>query len=206
MKKILYISHVDWDWIKQRPNYVAEGLSNFYEVLVLYGRSPKRSNMVKNSRKGISLKAFFPIPFYFSNGLIYKIHKIYLKIYFSYLIKKYDPDYIWVTFPLLYNYLPCNIKAKIIYDCMDDATGFTEDKQKQARLLQMETKLIANSWKIFTSSQSLATILNKRKECSDKLTIIPNAFDGNILSNKKVNPEKKKIYKIGYIGTVSFMV
>ena len=203
MKKLLYITHVDWDWIKQRPHYIAEGLSSFYDVLILYGHSPIRSNMVNNSREGLSLKVFFPIPFFISNGLIYKVHKIYLKKHFSYIIKKYDPDYIWITFPLLYNYMPCNLKAKLIYDCMDNAIGFTDDKHKQARLLKMEKKLITSSWKIFASSQNLATLLNQRKECSEKLTVIHNAIEDKIVPAKHKVQNGKKIYKIGYIGTVS---
>lgn len=203
MKKILYIIHIDWDWIKQRPHYIAEGLTNFFDVHILYGRSPRRYNMVKNSRNGLSLQAFFPIPFFLNIEFIYKIHKIYLKKYFSYIINKYDPDYIWVTFPLLYNYLPCNLKARLIYDCMDDALGFTDDDNKKARILEMEKKLIKNSWRIFASSQNLANKLNQREQCSDKLVIIPNGFDGNIISVKHKIGERKKIYKIGYIGTIS---
>ena len=195
--------HVDWDWIEQRPHYIAKELSKFYEVTILYGRSPRRHNMVKNSRKGLTLKTFFPIPFYLNNGLIYKIHKIYLKRYFKYIIKKYDPDYIWITFPILYNYLPCDLRAKIIYDCMDDALGFSEDKGQQDRILEMELKLITNSWKIFSSSKYLANKLMKRKECSDKLEIVPNAFDGNIIHDEHRNEEMGKKYKIGYFGTVS---
>ena len=203
MKKILYIVHIDWDWIKQRPQYVAEGLARSYDLLILYGHSPKRFNMVKNSRKGLSLKAFFPIPFFLSNDLIFKIHKIYLKIYFSYIIKRYDPEYVWVTFPLLYDYLPNNLNSKIIYDCMDDALGFTENKQKQEQILEMEKNLITNSWKIFSSSQYLAKKLNQRKECSNKLVIIPNGFESNIQPITNKNNEKKKHYKIGYVGTIS---
>lgn len=203
MKKILYISHVDWDWIKQRPQYIAEGLSHFYETLILYPYSPNRSNMVKNSREGLDLKAFFPIPFYINSKIIYKLHKIYLKKYFRYIITKYDPDYVWVTFPFLYNYLPCNLKAKLVYDCMDDAAGFTEDHDKQARLLKMEKGLINDSWKIFTSSQYLADKLNQRVGCSKKLSVIPNAFDGNIIPTHKKPVEEKKTFKIGYIGTIS---
>jgi len=34
--KILYLMHVDWEWIKQRPQFIAEGLSKFYDVHVFF--------------------------------------------------------------------------------------------------------------------------------------------------------------------------
>ena len=36
MKKILYVMNVEWNWIKQRPHFIAEGLSKNYHVEVLY--------------------------------------------------------------------------------------------------------------------------------------------------------------------------
>ena len=36
MKTILYLMHIDWNWIKQRPQYIAEGLSKKYRVIVMY--------------------------------------------------------------------------------------------------------------------------------------------------------------------------
>ena len=35
-KKILYIMHLDWRYIKQRPHFIAEALSNFYSINVIY--------------------------------------------------------------------------------------------------------------------------------------------------------------------------
>ena len=35
-KKILYIMHVDWNWIKQRPHFIAEELTTWYDIKVVY--------------------------------------------------------------------------------------------------------------------------------------------------------------------------
>lgn len=139
MKKILYISHIDWDWIKQRPQFVAEELATSYKILVLYGRSLKRSNMVTNPRNGLEVKPFLPVPFYYNLGPITSLFEFYLKIYFNHVIKTFNPDYVWLTFPIYYKYLPSDLEAKIIYDCMDDATEFTQDNIKKKYLLTLKT-------------------------------------------------------------------
>ena len=42
MKKILYLMHVPWGWIKQRPHFIAENLSKYYKVNVFYKKAYKK--------------------------------------------------------------------------------------------------------------------------------------------------------------------
>ena len=39
MKKILYVMHISWGWIKQRPQFIAEELAKTCEVDVYYRMS-----------------------------------------------------------------------------------------------------------------------------------------------------------------------
>ena len=54
---------------------------------------------------------------------------------------KYDPDFIWITFPQLYDYIPPNTKCKVIYDCMDLSTGFDFPESFKSKILNLEEKL-----------------------------------------------------------------
>lgn len=46
--KILYLMHVDWGWIKQRPHIVAEKLAERNKLKVFYMFSRKRKNITNN--------------------------------------------------------------------------------------------------------------------------------------------------------------
>lgn len=205
-KKILYIMHLDWKYIKQRPHFIAEGLSYFYDINVIYFYSKqylfKNSDNITRNEKEINIKPIFRLPFY-ENNFIYKINKIYMKLYFNYLIKQFKPDFLWITFPLQYDFIPTENNFKIIYDCLDNITSVNFDEKFMNRLLNLEIKLLERSDLILVPSQSLADKLNERKECKDKLSVIRNAFDGKIIDNTSDPNSRKKIYKICYVGTIA---
>jgi teichuronic acid biosynthesis glycosyltransferase TuaH len=205
-KKILFIMHLDWKYVKQRPHFIAEELSNVYDLNVVYFYSKhylfrNSSNKTPNDKK-ISITPAFRLPFY-ENDLVYKLNKIYMRLYFKLLIRRYKPDLLWITFPLLYDYIPIENNCKIIYDCMDNLTSENFEEKFLKRLLNLEKKLLEKAELIFVPSESLAYKLNKRQKSLNKLFVIRNAFDGKMIDNLSDNNKKKKIYKIGYVGTVS---
>ncbi len=208
VKKILYLMHIDWETIKQRPQFIAEGLSEFYEMRVFfpvpYSKNFKKLFGNKNLYLNVFLRQLPCLPFYNRIKLFYKLNRIIWRTYFKFMLKKYNPDYIWITFPLLYDYISFYDKSKIIYDCMDDALAFDESFNIKNLLLTSEIKLIQNSSIIFVSADDLARKLDKREKCKDKIVLNRNAFDGTILTLKDNLPVKsKKMYKIGYVGAIS---
>jgi len=204
MKKIVYLMHVDWNWIKQRPHFIAGELSHFYDVEIFYRSSLLKQSTQSTKRNGLKIHKFISVPFCYKKW-VYPLNKFYLKLVFRFIINKYKPDYVWVPFPSLYAYLPTKRDFKIIYDCMDDATEFKFSDSYKNRILKLEKELIKNSDIIFVSSNNLASKLKKRQKCADKLFLIRNAFDGNILELNKTSKNEKEHenYKVGYIGTVS---
>jgi len=182
-KRILYLMHIDWRWIKQRPQFIAEGLSNIYDIKVayfvskqfLFGEVTELSN-----HKNIDFLQLFRLPFY-HNTIIYDLNKFYMRIIFKSLIKKYDPDFIWITFPQLYDYIPPNTKCKVIYDCMDLSTGFDFPESFKSKILNLEEKLVTDADLVFVSSNFLFKRLDRKYRCENKLFLIRNAFDGEIL-------------------------
>ena len=207
-KKILYLMHVDWEWTKQRPQFIAEGLSKFYEMYIFFPVSyfTKFKRLIKINRKYSNL-FINPIPYlplYTRLRSIYNLNKFIWKLYFKYVIKKYNPDYIWITFPALYDYIPSDIKSEVIYDCMDDALAFGSRFYFEDKLLNSEKELIEKSSVIFVSANNLADKLNQREKCKDKLVLNRNAFDGKIFDiETSYSKGEKKIYKIGYVGSIS---
>ena len=198
--------HVDWRWIKQRPHFIAEGLSEFYDVTVVHFCSKRYLfggfDGSNHNDKNLNLLPAFRLPFY-QKEFIYKLNRIYMKFYFNILIKRYNPDFIWVTFPQLYDYIPSDINCKIIYDCMDLATGFDFPDNFKSKIHDLEKKLVEDASLVFTSSNYLFNQLNREYGCENKLFLVRNAFGGEIIDVVERKEENKKTFKIGYVGTIS---
>lgn len=118
--------HVDWDWIKQRPHFIAEKLANHFDLLISYPFSRKRSLLTKNNREGLRFCPFVAIPFRQKNIVLYYLNIFILRIYFTVVLYIFKPDFIWITSPELTPYIPSR-NRKLIYDCMDDICEFNYD-------------------------------------------------------------------------------
>lgn len=59
--KILYIMHVPWGWIKQRPHFFAEYLNKDFDVDVVYKKPLKVSNrnLINKKDEDIAISSFF---------------------------------------------------------------------------------------------------------------------------------------------------
>ncbi len=203
--------HVNWGWIKQRPHFIAEGMSKYYDIIVLY----KSTNLI-SKQNNLTNKRTLKIHLFFlysrMKNPIKLINSFILKLYFRLMIMIHNPDYIWITFPDLYDYIPKDINAKIIYDCMDNAVAI--ENIRGTSIAQSERVLVKDASLIFVTSTKLALKLNERAECKNKIKLIRNAFDGKIidftqkmedqkLNYKKSDDYKFQVYTIGYIGTIS---
>ncbi len=80
MKKILYLMGIDWYWIKQRPQIIAEMLDRDYDVTVAYYKEvgvkqPLRKNN-DELEKSIPISA---IPYRDKNIIAHFIQKSYFR-------------------------------------------------------------------------------------------------------------------------------
>lgn len=205
MKKILYLMHVDWNWIKQRPHHIAEGLSKHYDVTIVYPYNLKRKQLVKNNKTGIKLIPIIRVPFINKFYALKLMDQLVYKTHLTFLIKKYKPDYVWITFPDLFSYINHSLNCKIVYDCMDDAGEFSTKDTINSNRVNLEIDLINKSSLVFVSSMNLFDIISKRSNNIHKPILIRNAFDmryfRTVSSQKKCL--NKDIFKICYIGTIS---
>lgn len=196
--------HVQWNWIKQRPHFLAKNLTKYYKVHVFYQKviNFRINNFPKNDKK-IEIKPFFSLPF--PNLKLFRIlNRIMLQLFFKMMIKNINPDYIWITFPTLFEYIPKETNCKIIYDCMDDSVAFDANENIKHQILDLEKNLIDKASIIFVSSTNLALKLEERRKCSEKTFLIRNAFDGVVIDEKNYEINSKtNNYKIGYIGSIS---
>lgn len=208
-KRILYLMHIDWRWIKQRPHFIAEGLSAFSKVLVLYRLSRSRRKLPQNKSN------VFRLPFLPTPRRILILDKIMQKLWLLLIGKLYfRPDLIWLTHPYLYQYLPVSLKKiPIFYDCMDDVLAFPQNKKKSTLLFNLEKKLVNECIVVICSSEHLANVITSRYRVSkEKVIVIRNGISEEFLMKAKSFSLTEKslsvkpagsFLDIVYIGTIS---
>ena len=213
-KRMLYLMNVNWNWIKQRPQYLAEALSEFYRIDVYDKVAYRRSRLVKNSVDSISLHHLFCIPFG-RYSMIHKVNDIMDRLRLKSIIKNYD--YIWIADINYFRAIKPYITKKqcIIYDCMDDIVEFpayAHNTKLRTRYIKDETALLNNCSIIFTSANHLKEVLRKRHHDIDanKIYVVNNAVSDLLLTRHAENSpilrqdktqNTKKV--ITYIGTIS---
>lgn len=227
MKRILYISLIDWFWIKQRPQHICENLSKMnYKVDYFCIRAWKQKNKVQkhlttDSLKDDKIQLSDNLKIYRNHvipkgkyPLINDINGLYLKTKISKLFDESQYDYIVLTHPNQLLYLDSDIKKRvtIIYDCMDSYHDFPMSYSSLNRLIKLEQGIINISSQIIVSSRQIElNLISKYNAPKEQIHIINNGVDVNNFNIGRVNNKKDKFLKnnpmggrnITYIGTVS---
>jgi len=205
-KKILYFMHVDWHWIKQRPHFLAEQLSVDFDMLVAHPYSNRRSHLVRNETSlfrvpmlSLPLSRFKFIDF---------INRCAKSLQFWALFLAFRPSIVWFTFPTMVPQFGLNLlkDTLIIYDCMDDAPEFTSVEAVKQDILRKEKFLISYAKLIVVSSENLYKKIAERGAGINKLTLVRNAFGGEINDVNDLRTVEKGIgdtFRILYFGAVS---
>lgn len=200
--KIFYLMHVDWNWIKQRPHFIAENLSKVFNVLVFHLYTRNRKVLTSNPSNINKLPI---ITFPLKRIKVFNILSIgSQKVIFSIILKLKRPDVIWITYPALYDYLPKKHlnRYKIIYDCMDDVLGFDNIPRIRKELEISEKQLLKDAAHVFVSSKNLQEKIIQRGCNREKTTLVRNGYNGDLIIPSETE-NLPGTYKIAYIGTIS---
>ncbi|GAA4014640.1 glycosyltransferase [Deinococcus rubellus] len=198
--KILYIMHVEWGWIKQRPHFIAEELSKSHHVRVYYQKMYSRFKRSENV-SGIKRSAFFTIPKK-SNIFLGIVNNVILKIFFYTIIKLGKYNFIYVTHPDQLMYLP-ELTIPVIYDCMDDHSSFG-DLGKDGDLKRNEIELFSKADLVLFSSFYLKE-KNEMYVDQKKTELLFNGISERLKEIMRDNKGEKilLIKNIFYIGTIA---
>lgn len=205
MKKMLYICHVDWNWIKQRPHFIAEGLEKHFKLSVMYMRQNKnRKTLQKRRDNEFKARPIYIIPFFGRFPLLRQINNYFMAKQLSREYNKLKPDYIFLTYPDQIKLIPKKYTGKIIYDCMDDYFAMALNSRKTV-IQNYERELIARADFVFLSSENLKDKIIEKYNVKDtgKFTVIRNGYAGEIFQVDSQTEKKQDEFIISYIGTVS---
>lgn len=204
MKKILYLASVEWGWIKQRPHFLAEELSRYYEITFVNITLPGRA--VKSSVPGLEILNIYRLPFE-RYSVVAFISKLIRTIQLQ--LKRNNPDYIWVASPLhLETAKKFKGKAKVIYDCMDDMLAFPMTEKDMTKRRKCESELFRLADYVFASAEHLKKTLIERYG-SREVFVINNAISSTLLEEQDVDVQKCLVefevdhFNITYVGTIS---
>lgn len=208
MKRILYLSHVAWGWIKQRPQFIAEELSRDYQIDCYYTKSNKFSKANGDFTEGdLTVKGFRFWPFERITFIpLTWLDKINQMIFGSYHINFDTYDIIWVTDPRYYFLVKGKSKGKtLVYDCMDDMLEFPYMK-RYPKLAQYEAKeekqLLKDADIVICSAKALQDKLEKRYGFHREMEIVNNAITDDITTYSEQG-ETLPPNSLVYIGTIS---
>jgi glycosyltransferase involved in cell wall biosynthesis len=204
--------HVDWNWIMQRPHFLAEGLSQYFKIDVWHERTfVEKNRLVRNAKHifpNLAIYCIKRLPFA-RFGIIYHINafinKIILRNYYK------NADIIWVPHPLYFSYYEKGSRQIVVYDCMDDMLGFDLSRPVKTRIKKYEERLIGQADIIITSSDYLRKkLMTRYNVVSKSIAVVNNAIFLPPQENNQLLPEQLKnlfrdqsTKKIVYVGTIS---
>lgn len=199
--KILYLMFCDWNWVKQRPHYLAEELSHNNDVTVFY---PflwwSKTNSSNEFLKQIKYIKMFCIPKFRTNKMIKNFVNYINRLRIAYYVKKNQYDVIWVSHPDQFSLIK-NLD-NIVYDCMDNYSELEISDKRRQEVGYYEKEIINKSKYVFTSSNWLKNkIIREYGVHYDNVCLIRNAFNG---VNMPVEPSShNSVLKLCYFGTIS---
>lgn len=210
-KSIFYFMHIPWNWIKQRPHFIAERLHEKHDLEVFTWRYYGNKKLTDNQSL-LPQHVFWRLPF---NRLllIRKINNLIVRLQARSFYKSFD--IIWLTNPSYFDYLSDDAKRKsLIYDCMDDILEFPAIRNNQKMYKEYyvsEKKLLATAKLVLCSSQFLKQKLTERYALPDvsKMHVLNNGINVYSGAEKVVLPEAintaygKAGKVLTYIGTIS---
>lgn len=202
--KILYLMHVDWNWIKQRPHFIAEKLvENGIEVEVYYQKYFNKKLLTINAKENFIIKGIPRLPMS-RFSVIKKMNTFIYEYFIAHLLSKGIYDYVYLTHPVLFSK---KINVPIIYDCMDDVLEFSSDLKKKKELFVFEERLVQQSSYVFFTSEHLKNTVLKRYTLDNvcgKFFVNNNAIElpkTHILESIELS--KSNRIKFIYIGTIT---
>lgn len=198
-EKVLYIMGIDWNWIYQRPQLIAEMLSNDFDVTVIFPRSiVKYRKTVDRIGTFSDMRILWTIPFQEKISILGCLAEGFQqRLFCDY--QKYD--YIFIGYPLYARYIPDDYGGRIFYDCMDNHEALYPDHKRVEHILKEELRLAKKCAGLLVSSKLLQEKMNLL--CGeDKAVLVRNGVQ--MLQTFPVKrPNKKTEYEIGYVGTIS---
>jgi len=215
INKILYLTGTDWFWSKQRPQFLAETLSDYYNLIYVFHKTYRVENISSGTfpdRTNLKIFRLFRLPY---NRFSFVRFTNKLLTIIQLLQKVTKSDIVWISHPDMFSQLKWVIGRKkiVIYDCVDDHLEFPAIKKNSLRLIECrrsERDLIARANHVFVTADYLQNKLTERYKVGNNFTLLNNGISSSMLKyrtdamNHIFDADRfRGLFKIVYTGTVS---
>lgn len=176
----MYLMHLPWGWVKQRPHFIAEGLSRYFEVSLFTEKQYLyKSRLVRHDTDpDLQIVELFKFP-HIDLDVFLRINTSIIRYQLKKVIGQYD--FIWLTHPNLFrrvkDILPGSVR--VVYDCMDDFLEFPYAKSNPAferQTWENEKGLVERCDLIFASSDYLKQKISDRYAPGQEVMVMNNAI------------------------------
>ncbi len=208
---ILYLAPIAYESLRQRPQYIAEQLSEKHTVVYVeptvraiscvLGRAKGYKGQVRTISESLTIvrcNGTFVAPFRWKPYDVLNIGSMSEKAQ----LKKYmdKADIILVGYEGWTDIIWKGKNTKIIYDKMDDNVLLTPEVSIKRYLQKSETKLLNNVTCMIVTAQKFVNIYKDRVK---HIYLVQNGIDIGIRSRNKKQKNDKKYKVFGYVGMIS---
>lgn len=206
--KILYLMHVNWFWIRQRPHVIAELLSQQHQVTLLhYAMYRQQHRSVEQAPPMPSrLVHRIPGPLKRASKAFEWLDTLCIEQQVLHAVRQLRPDCVWVLHPIYERATRRIANTTVVYDCMDDHLEFVG--QGTPALAAAERRLVARADLCVFSSRTLAARVVARAPARRQV-VVNNAVGSrfiDIAAQRLADAFPAKGHgarTMGYFGTIS---
>ena len=209
---------IDWDFIKQRPQFIAQNLAEYYQVTVVERIGLRQLfNFNRYKRKKLAGNLYLKAAFLPTIESLQKYDRWGILDFLTgiiawLLLNPNSYDYVYIGNCISYKPLRFILqkKTRLIYDCMDDEKEFPDAADNPAKYNpEVEKKLVERADILFCTSGYLKEKLAARTRIDpNKISIIRNAISLPTQEYSGPLPEKLRVieqfdHTILYIGAIA---
>lgn len=207
--RILYFAPIPYDGLKQRPQYIAEGLAGQHEVTYVDPTVSMMKFLLKGGEKpgGYTCRINEHLRIVRLNGAG-SLHRS-LEVLGGWVafperlqLREYLPkaDLVWIGYSPWYSLLK-GYRGIVVYDKMDDEAGLTQNKLMKKLIRKVEPRLVERADLLLVTAQKFRDEFLARGKCP---CVVPNAVDRAVMTPPSGGtPEKLPGRVFGYVGMIS---
>lgn len=194
-ERLLYMLNVPWDWIEQRPQILARGLSHYYEVECFEPRSLRRAlSFAHGSQDSPLMHPRWIAPDRLAGSPIDSVLQRKNRLIAKELLESVDTA--WLSYPDQVDLLPKDYHGWVVYDCMDDHHAMAGAARAE-KVAAQERRLLQRADLVIASSKRLIDRIDHPNK-----VLVRNGFKAEML-RPIANPVHLPRHKIGYFGTIA---
>lgn len=198
--RILYLMHVPWGWVKQRPHQLADALAAAGDDVEVYAPPGWRKRQLVKHSTFVNPHVLWHIPP--ANEPIRTMNSAASRLQIVIRTRRRKFDLVWVTHPKLLSWVPKSFDGRLVYDCMDRNGSFPGEPETEIRAL--EDALVARAELILCSSGAIAEDMRASGVASSRLVVVNNALDAATLPPARPSTNARgATTRAAYVGTIS---